>query len=608
MPQAIAVAATWAANAAAALLPAGISTGTFIAVGSTVYWGTTVALTVGLTYGVQVLTAPDIPKPEVGKTNFKQNIPPRRSGYGRARIAGYYMLWEASASAYDIVALHDGRIGGFVSFYLNDDAVTLGYLGNPNRVTPVEGDKYGGEGVFIYWRPGDATEDSYNSEVDFSELGSDIWTGLHRGDGIASTMLLCRAASAEHFPNRYPNGVPQISAVCDQTPVYDWRDVGQGFGDEGTWEASDNPVVNLAHYLCVAPHGPRYEWTTRILPRLADWTTAADACDEPIPLKAGGFEERYTVGGFYSYDNAPTDVIASLLSSFDGWMAEGGDGALIVRAGNYEPPTVTLDMDEGHITGFQYRRFTPDNEAVNELRVSYTSPAHDYTEVETDPWRDEDDILARGVVRSQPISLIWVQRNSQARRLAKRRMSRLSAGVRGTVTTNLAGLEALGERYVRLRIPTVATLADIVVEVEKVEFDLLNLACTITWTAADPNVDSWNPETEEGDGPVQPDRAEPMVIDAPTINLVTAFVDGGGKRLHVKLVDPARPDLTPATRWRVTGGVSWVEATHTGAAPSGGFVQVDTGFVTTPASIDVQAKWIAAGGQSDWSATTVVAT
>lgn len=608
MPQAIAAAAMWAANAAAALLPAGVGTGTFIAVGSTVYWGTQVALTVGLTYGVQVLTAPDIPKPEVGKIAFKQNIPPRRAGYGRARISGYYMLWEASSGAFDVIALHDGRIEGFVTWYLNDDAVTLGHSGDPHRVTPLEGDKYGGEGVFIYWRLGAATETSYTTDADFSALGADIWTADHRGDEIGSAMMVAKGASAEHFGNRYPNGAPMLSVVADQTPVYDWRPGTQALDTPLGWLSSNNPVVCLAHYLCFAPHGPNYVWATRIAPRLAEWTAAANVCDELVNLAAGGTEERYTLGGFYSYDNAPADVIGALLSSFDGWMAEGGDGALIVRAGSYYTPTVTLDMDEGDITGFQYRRFTPDNEAVNELRVSFTSPAHDYTEVETDPWRDEEDIAARGQVRSQPISLTWVQSNSQARRLAKRRMSRLSAGVRGTVTTTLAGLEALGERYIRLKISTVGTLADIVVEVEKVELDLMNLSTVITWTVADPNIDAWNPSTEEGAGPVQPDRAEPDVIAAPTIHAVLPFTDGGGKRLTVQLVDPGRTDLTPATRWRVTGDVSWVEATHPGSGVVGGYVDMNTGFVTSPASVQVQAKWIGSGGQSDWSATTTVST
>ncbi len=611
MPQAIAVAATWVATNVQALFWAGGTTtlgaGTLGTIYAVAYYGTTAALTVGLTYGSALLAMPDIPKPEVGKVNFKQNVPPRRAGYGRARISGYYMLWEASADAFDVVALHDGKIGGFVSFYLNDDPVTLGYLGDPHRVTPMEGDKYGGEGVFIDWREGLAVETSYSPAFDFSRLGGDVWTAAHRGDGIASGFLLCKAASAEHFPNRYPNGVPMLSAVADLGLVCDWRDEAQSISDPATWQTSYNPVVNLAHYLCFAPHGPNYSWETRIAPRLAEWTAAANVCDEAVALKAGGTEARYRVGGFYNYDNAPSDVIGLLLSSFDGWMAEGGDGALIVRAGKYTAPTLTLDETEGHILGFQFRRFTPDNEAVNELRITFTSPAHDYTEVETDPWRDEVDIAARGAIRTEQLPLTWVQSNGQARRLAKRRMSRMAAGVRGTVTTTLIGLEALGERYVRLKIPTVSTLANIVVEVESVEIDLMNLSCTITWTAADPNIDAWNPSTEEGDGPVQPDRAEPMVIDPPTINSVTPYVVGG-TRLSVALVDIGRPDLTPATRWRVDGDVSWVELTHPGAGASGGFVTVDTGFVPASETIEVQAKWIAAGGSSAWSSTTEVET
>jgi hypothetical protein len=504
------------------------------------------ALTASATVVAGVALTPKPPQPKSAEVNLKQTVPPRRAGYGRARLPGSYMLWDAKKNAWDVLAFCEGPIDAFEKYYLNDDEVTLDGTGKVQ--TPISGKnpaRYKGHGVWIKTRKGLATETSYAdgttyNGVALSELGADVWTADHRGDGIASGLLVCTPVEKADMPAVYPNGSPNLSVVGRLALAYDWRDGTQSLATPSTWKWTRNSVVALAHYLCHAEHGPNFAWDRRIAPALADWTAAANVCDEAVTLKAGGTEPRYTLGGYYEFDEDPSDVQAQILASFDGWIAEKGDGSLTVKAGKYYAPTVTLDAALGHITGYSWRKFTPDEESVNELVVTYTSPEHGYTEQEAQAWRDEADIAARGVERPKPLPRKWVQSHGQARRLAKREMARAGAQLSGTIRANLFGLQALGERYLRIKIPEVASLSDLIVEVTgPVQIDVMSLSVTIPWVAADPDVDDWDPATEEGDAPPLPDApdAPDTVAGALTSLVVTATstTNAGGTHPALKI-------------------------------------------------------------------------
>ena len=487
---------------------------------------TTAGVGYGLSRAAGLLT-PAPPKPSDGKLTSRQGAPPRLSGFGRARLGGAYMLFaELDGISYDVLALHDGEVDAWERFYLHDDEVTV----TSNNVQAGPDNRYKSDKLSIYTTLG------ADPGAAFSAITAALpafWTSDHRGDGIAAAALICRAVESEDFSTVYPaSSLPQLSVQGRLQRLYDPREAAHVQGTRATYDWSDNPILALLAFHTDAAGGMAEDFTARILPEIESWIAAADVCDELIPLDAGGAEKRYRCGGAYRHDNDPDAVVQKLLDACDGWIGETGSGAVRVYAGKYSEPSVAIGAE--HIRGFSVQAFTPDEQAVNEIRFQYLSPDHQYTEVEGDPWTDEADVSARGRVRSAPVDLTWVPSHTQARRLVKRQMSRLAAPRRGLVETDLAGWNALGQRYIRLTIPALPSLASgAVVEVRKITLDIAGMGATIEWILADPDIDAWDETTEEGTPPPVPDpvisNAEPNV--APGAPTSVASAGGSGAAL-----------------------------------------------------------------------------
>jgi hypothetical protein len=232
--------------------------------------------------------------------------------------------------------------------------------------------------------------------------------------------------------------------------------------------------------------------------------------------------------------------------------------------------------------------------------------------VQVTPWRDEDDIDLRGEVRSQTFYPTWVQSKGQSRRLAKRAMSRHTATVRGSVRCNLSGLQVISERYVRLQIPGVAVLSDIVVEiVTPPQIDFATLSVSFDFIAADENIDAWDPATEEGDIN-QADRPAGTPLVQPTIDEIVVFTQptsdtSTGTRLRITATGADRNDLTWVYRWRLASGITeWAESASSDISgyPTATF---ETDFVPANSDLEVEVAYVTGGSSmSEWSATANV--
>lgn len=480
-----------------------------------------VAKAVGLAYLSRAAAGgarPDLPKAEDGKAPIRQDVPLRLSGYGRARIAGAYMLYEERAGvSYDVVALHDGPIDAIEQIYLNEDAV--GLFGDV--VTEGAGGRYAGGVVRVQTRLGAATETAYPRVV--AGLPG-VWTADHRGDAIASLALECASVANDRFATVYPNGLPGPSAVARLQRVFDPRDGAQSFAAPQTWTWSRNPVLHLLHYLTDPVRGMGLNYARRIAPALASWRQAASDCDALVEVSPGVTEPRYTAGGWYPHNADPIAVVDSILTTCDGWIAARGDGALVVSAGVWRAPTVTLE-DE-HVLEYGLQRFVPDEESVNELTVLYTEPGLNWSEAPAEPWLDIEDKAARGFDRVSSVSAPWIQSRTQARRIAKREVARANATARGWVRCTLYGLEALAERYLRLRLARgPATLRDLTVEVQQIEIDFTGMTVLIEWIALGAEIDEWSPTGGAGQPPTVPPVTPPGVTPLPTPAGVVAFAE-----------------------------------------------------------------------------------
>jgi hypothetical protein len=324
-------------------------------------------------------------------------------------------------------------------------------------------------------------------------------------------------------------------------------------------------------------------------------------------------ELRYRTCVAHEHTDAHKGVIANLLACFDGWIAPRSDGALVVYSGRYYVPTVTIGPDQ--ILSYSLQDGVEEESALNQIAVTYVSANHDYNVVDTDAWEDGDDIQKRGKVLADQLSN-QVPSHSQGRRLAKRKMSQIMAGMRGSVETNAEGRAALGQRYIRLRIVEAGVVfLDATVEiVSPVKRNMMTGGLTFTWILADPNIDAWNPATEEGDPAPVGNRIAPAPLADPEIADVTLRYDQdsgtgtAGVRLLVDVAGPLRSDATWFVRWRADGDASWIEQQHSDVDLATS-VSLLTGFVPANRTVHVEVAYSVGDGRvSEWSDDTSVST
>lgn len=470
----------------------------------TAYAVTYVGLTAGVTMGLTAIARSSVPDPEGQKVTRKQPRPPRVRAVGwDSRMSGPYMLRETDGNKYGaVIALCDDRLEVVSQVYLNDDAVTLSGSG---WVQGMENGRYGtGDLVNISLRLGKPSETRHTN---LDPAFAPYWPSSARGDGVASLSVFAQHRSRESFSKHFPNG-EVIPSVVGRPVCYDWRDPAQTRTDETTWRASANPIVWLIHV-----EWSRFgrSWSRCIAPVLAALTIEADYCDAPVPVKVGGTEPRYRLAGNYPVNTEPAAIRDAILSSMDGWLSVNGKGHLIVKAGRYEEPSFVLTGE--HIEGYSWRAFQTDEEAVNELIVSYVSADQAFTEIEAGAWRDEVEISNSGRLRSEPLGLTWVYSRSQAMRLAKRKMTRLNAPRRGQIRTGIYGLNGLGQRYIRVQNPELISMADVVCEVTNVEIDFASSQVVFDVIQADVGIDAWDPAEEEGEPSEPIVRPDPVASD-----------------------------------------------------------------------------------------------
>lgn len=559
----------------------------------------TAAVNAAIAYGIsELLGLNDVPTPESGKAPVKQSIPPARIAYGVCRVSGPYALFATVGSrTLDVILLAEGPVQSIDQFYLNDDPVTLTVGNIVERGSDGRYRREGAENdtIKIFSRLGHTPSTPYSEVV---ALAGSLWTNAHLCNGVASMAIITRGVKAELTQKIYPNGPVQGSAVGHWSKVYDFRKdstrggVGpQRLDNPATWAWSDNPVVCYVHDE-VFRQGKDFEY--RFAPTLAGWRTAADICDQPVPLKAGGTVKRYTIGGFYDQNNAPKDVRALFAMSFDGLIIERGDGAFVCKAGVYEEPTLTLNEDR--IKQFTWRRARRREDRVDQVVISYNDPSNNYTMVETQPWRDPAAISPEDF--SYPLELPWVTVNSQARRLGKIAWYRVNPFYQGEVVVDLSEDEGeLEHRFIRLQhAGGPASMQDVVVEVTGMTIDLANRLVRYDVIKTNPAAWAWNAATEESNAPAitppqpRPGTPPPVIIGGGVIT------DGGTPRLQLQINDPERSDYSVVVRFRETSGAIVQQLVDPVASSTPGQLVVTSGALPADTAIDYTIAFQTGGG------------
>lgn len=574
----------------------------------------TAITTTAITIGIQMLMAPTPPKPEDGKIPKTQAVPYRWWGVGRVRVAGAYMLWEARGKKmYTVQAIAGHRIKSVNRYWLHDDPVELTDL-DANGTTTFDGEERYGGNVSLYSRLGLVPETAYAEIVEgFADEApaNRAWTTAHRGDGQASIAMICKAAKDTKQNKRFPYGAPSASVEADMALCWDFRDPAQSATNPNTWKWTRNSVVILAWHQCFNEFGHKRDYRTALLPVINMWKEEADVCDERVTRASGGSEARYECNGYDTTENDPKVGTNAILATFDGWICERGDGALLVIAGKFrEKYVVTLTDADLRGRNIQYD-VLPEDE-INRLVPKFTYPEIDYATADTDFFEDTGAQLIAGRVLSQDGVYQWCHQWRQARRLGKRDWLRIQERVSGTLDLRLSSINAVYTRWIRLQTPVaMPRLNGKLIENRKSTLALLQGGFNMEFVQHPANIDAWNPATDEGRQPPVPPKPNVDKIVTPVLSTVQARPKAGSVYLRVDLVDPEDDSLIPMVRYQLADDGSgspgqWVTQEFGDAEPSNGYFKLNTNVVPNDQLLNIQAAYKTTKGEGNWSVTASV--
>jgi hypothetical protein len=383
---------------------------------------------------------------------------------------------------------------------------------------------------------------------------------------------------AEDFGRIFPDGhQTAVRAVCRLSKVYDPRD------ETTAW--SDNPALCIRDFLTHPDGFPGIDDADINDGSFGDF---ADLCDELVDKKGGGTEKRYRLWGLYSLQDEPKETLRRMLAACDGELYEDADGLVCIRGGAYVAPTVLIA--DANILSFEMEQGNDAFAAFNSLKVTYTDPTQDYQPTETTVWVNAADQAVRGELEEE-LTLDMVPSAGQARRLAKIAERKANPLWRGTVSTDLAGLNARGERLIRLVIDELQIDETFLVESHGIRADLTGCEMQVSSLSADAY--DFDAATEGAESPPIPDDTSPdSTVEVPTglalsqsVTTVTAEVDPPSRSTLV--LDAQIRIKTPVGPWRDMLSAPG-EVTATAAT-------------VTATTYEVRARWTVGQAASAWS-------
>lgn len=481
-----------------------------------------ILLNVALTL-LQYLMAPRPPKPDDMQQVIRQSTPDRNVHLGRVRTGGPLLMAEVkNRIIYLIVYFSQGQVDAYEEWIIDQRPVVVdndGYVRREkNRQYPTDKAPV----FYIDSRKGLAQETAY--KVLLNDLGTFI-TKDFRGDRLATGLLMARSVGSKYVQQYFPNGIPVLNVIGRFGLPYDPRD--------GASRWTDNLAIHLHEYL-----------TTRDGLGIdrdlmgETWKRAAVTANQLVPTKAGGSVRRYGGSTTWKLNEKPGDVITRCLIPMDGRLYLGPSGKVEFKVGEWEEPTVHI-LDH-HILNASLRRGSTPIQEAGEVVVRWTNPNASYTPATSQPWRDEAVIKRAGGNASRVTADCYsIQNHNHARRIAKILSRRSNPEWQGRLTTTLFGMNAWDQRFIRISFADAGIVSQ-TFEVLAIGLDEANLTVELRVQSVDASMYEFDPLTEEGTAPVDPESLGEDNISAPEGFAVSAFVDATGVTLQMSVEKPPK--------------------------------------------------------------------
>ena len=392
-------------------------TGTAATVGSAL-------LTTAIGFGLQFAASRIQPKQKAGVTAARVGLKidtnaPRQVILGETATGGSLVFWHLSGSSNEklwmVIALADHECTSLQS------VIVSGKLKSWDSGTGLVADYSGKLKVRFYAGTMSQTADSA-----LVAASGGRWTGNEVGAGVCYVVV-----EADFDEKVFPDGIPELGFIIRGAKLFDPR--------TGTTAYSRNAAVAVSALLRGISVGgePLIGMNVSATAiRAAEIEASANACDEDVPLKAGGTEKRYQCNVILDCDQNNRDHIEVLVASMAGEVIESG-GIYRILAGVAQSP-VAFITDDDLISGepLAYRPKRGRNQLVNAVTGSYFDPSRNYVPVGLPPRTSSTDEDEDGGIRlTTTLDLQAVTSWTQAQRVQE--IERRKARRMGTVSGQL---------------------------------------------------------------------------------------------------------------------------------------------------------------------------
>lgn len=427
------------ASAIGVTAAAGYSAGTIALV--TAVAGAVIA--VGITYAASAILGLNRPPKSTEaaadrRQMIRSAVAPRQVVYGRARVSG--PLLYASSSGADqrylhlVVALAGHPVDGIDALWINDTripwtSVDAGGFVQDDRFSIQPGVNTRPDlEVFepaevrrlVRARFYDGRQTAADPDLVAESL--DGWSAAHVGRGIAYLYV-----RLEYENESFPQGVENIGAEIRGKRVYDPRN--------GQTLFSETPALCILDYLRssdgLAAGDDEIDFDA--------FATAANISEEAVQITAAGAtHQRYVIGGAFTLDRVPIEVVDEMLGTMGGSLVYVA-GQYRVHAAAYSAPTDTLTVSDlaGEI---DLVTKPPRREQFNGVRGTFISPSNAWQAAAFPPVTDADAVADDGEAIWRDIELPFTTDAVRAQRLAMLGLRRSREGETLRVPVRYAGL------------------------------------------------------------------------------------------------------------------------------------------------------------------------
>lgn len=370
--------------------------------------------------GLSMVSRALAPKPNLGAQmrgitqTTREPAGSRKIVYGKMRVGGQVVFISNSGDdnkyLHMAIAFASHEIESYEEIWFNDKKVwTLSGGFQSDWGTYVTIDRKFGTDAQA------ASTDLVNANV--------LWTTNHKLSGIAYI-----AFRLEWDADKFPQGVPNITAVLKGKKVYDPRTASTGW--------SQNPALCLRDYMLDDKYGLG-EVTANIDSTAIN--AAANLCEEQVTLDAGGTQDRYQCNGVIETGNQIRANIEQLLASMGGMLTYSG-GKYFIDGAEYKTPTLTF-TEADVISDIQTQTKQSRRGVYNGVKGIFVSEEKNYKVLDYPPQISSTYATEDGDPIYLDMALPFVTNNTQAQRLAKIALLKSRQQVVINMTVNLKGLQ-----------------------------------------------------------------------------------------------------------------------------------------------------------------------